>query len=213
MQTSIKPKSSVPTCAIGCPAEIRYELSADWDCTNNGMPDINCTDWVKVLLEVQPYQAGTGERSSCSVEGISVDIAYRFWFEPQDNYHLVTPNSSFATNTFDAALLGDAKSIVKWLGQEWLVWELQNWVGGCFNDTREEMGIPVSPCEEPTSNCGIITIQTGLLVPYAACKKDTIPSEPEYCPDDSGWVKVGQLYLCNQSSDISTPSTASTPLS
>ena len=189
MKTSVKPQPVVPTCTIGCPAEIRYELASEADCSNTGMPDINCTDWVKVLIEIQPFESMKGENSSCSVEGINVDIVHRFWFEPQNNYHLITPNSKFISSTFDAQLLGNAKCIVRWLGTEWLVWDLKNWISGCYNDTREEMGIPVQVCEEPVSNCGLISLQTGVLVPYAACKKDTIPADPEYLESD-GWSRV-----------------------
>lgn len=180
--TTCKPKTI--DCTLGCPAQIRYEVPSEWTCDDNGIPQIDCTDWADVLMEIQPYQAGSGEKSSCSVEGIKVDIGYQFWYEPQDNLHLVTPNSKFKAPNFDASLLFGTKSIVKFMGCDWLVWDLKNWLNGC--------ALPSKQCEdEPEDPCEKITMQTGMLVPYAECKKDVKPTEPEYCDEiNSGWVKV-----------------------
>ena len=201
MKIEVRPKSHVQNCETGCPVELRYEVPNDWNCDNNGIPETECTDWVKVLMEVQTYQSGTGEMSSCDVNGINVNIAYKFWYEPQllqnGNFHLTTPNSLFKSDTFDASLL-KSKTLIKYLGQEYLVWDLKNWIGGCYDDTREAMGEEIHSCEEPTSYCGLITLQEGMLVPYKDCKRDTLPSEPEQCigtDSSDDWVKVSQLLF------------------
>ena len=185
MLTSTKCKTDKALCSFGCPVTLRYITPDELTCENLGYPEVTCTDPESVMMEIQPYQAGAGEMSSCEVNGITVDIKFKFWYEP-DPLHLVTPNSKFVSNGFNAADIFGTKAIVHYLGCDFIVWDLMNWTGGCFNHET-------SDCEPVADDCGKITLQSGVLIPFAECfgNKDTTPKDEDYFIEDvTQWERV-----------------------
>jgi len=146
-------------CEFGCPVQVKRILKSGWDdICETGRLETNCTDPVELIVEIQTLDMSqAGEVVTCQVNGIEVQFMYSFWYTPQNNFHFTTPKSQFMSNTFDASVFYGGFTVIEYLGEDWVVVQLQNETSSC-GDT-----------------CGEIICQRGKLVKFKDCYiyKDT----------------------------------------